>query len=92
MKKIYIPIFLVALLVGCTAMSYRYYYLAPLPGEQLRGTLQGPKTADDLPLSVCQPDDFIKGKCVVLLVDEWAKVQRDGLDCSTQLKACQDGK
>jgi len=44
---------------------------------------------DDLPLSVCKPDAKVKGKCIVMLVDEWALLQMDYNRIKETLKECQ---
>ena len=77
---------------ACGSAQYRYYGIAPLPGEILRGTLLGPEPKDDRPLSDCTPDDQEKGKCVVLFTDTWERAQSDYLECRERLKACEDSR
>jgi len=72
--------------IGCAGFQYRYYGIAPVSYE---GKLLGPTPSEDLPLSVCMPDAQVKGKCVVMLVDEFTKFRQDYDRVKTELKDCQ---
>lgn len=86
---------LLACLFACStlAFDYKYYGLAPADGEtELKGKLIAHDPKDNLPLSVCTPDDQVKGKCVVLLIDEFNRLQNDIIDCQDRLKVCESSK
>ncbi len=75
---------LVCNVVACTtaAFKYKYYGVAPEPGHtSMSGVLLGPEPKDDLPLSTCDPDDRIKGKCVLMMTDEFERLRADLIDC-----------
>jgi hypothetical protein len=75
-----------ALLVGCAGFSYRYYGL-DVPSYE--GKLLGPKPELDKPFSVCKPDDVMKGKCVVMIQDEFFRMKQDYEETKRMLKDCQ---
>lgn len=75
--------------LACTsvAFKYKYYGLAPEPGHpSLNGLLLGPTPKDDLPLSTCDPDDQIKGKCVVMMTQEFERMRSDLLECHSRIR------
>lgn len=76
-------------LVGCSAWSYRYYGL-DLPSYE--GKLLGPKPEQDKPFSVCKPDDVMKGKCVVMIQDEFFRMKQDYEETKKMLKQCQSNQ
>lgn len=80
-------------LAACTslAFNYRWYGVAPAPGQKLVGTLLGPEPKDDLDLSVCNPDEKDKGKCVVFLRAEFEKLRVEYIDLKERLRACEVG-
>lgn len=75
------------ILAGCAGFQYRYYALDPASYE---GALRGPEPKDDIPLTECQPDARVRGKCVVMLVDEFTAFRVDYERIKTQLKDCQN--
>lgn len=89
MKGFAIAGFMALTLGSCAAMfPYKYYGIAPSSG-----TLLGTEPKYDLPLSLCEPDDQIKGKCVVFFVDEFQKLYDDHVLMKERLKQCeQNGK
>lgn len=78
--------------------SYRWYGLS---AERYEGTLLGPKPENDLHFSVCEPDPepspgaspvaTKRGKCVVVLADEFARLRTDYLDLEQRLITCENG-
>ena len=71
---------------ACASFQYRYYGLAPASYE---GWLLAREAKDDLPLKVCEPDDVVKGKCVVMLVDEFERMRAEREELIQRLKKCQ---
>ncbi len=86
LRQFTIGLILGALLVGCASFNYRYYGLEAVSYE---GKLLGPKPENDIPFSQCKPDDVVKGKCVVMLVDDFFSMKKDYEDTKAQLRACQ---
>lgn len=76
------------LVAGCLGakIGYRAY---GLDADSYSGWLRAPKPKDDIPLSVCTPDSFEKGKCVVLLTAEYEKLATELLQLRSDLKSCQ---
>lgn len=73
--------------VACAAtFPYRHY---GLDAASYDGNLLGPESKDDLPLRVCAPDDQAKGKCVVLLTEEFFRMKQDYLDTKQRLIDCE---
>lgn len=68
-------------LLGCGTAATWNYRVYGLNADSYEGTLlAADKTGkDDLPLSVCKPDAKIKGKCIVVLKDEYFKFKNDYL-------------
>jgi len=50
--------------------------------------LLGKEPKDDLPLTVCKADDQVKGKCVVMKVEDFDRLMSDYADKSERLKKC----
>lgn len=82
-------------LVSCAGFSYRFY---GLDATSYEGKLLGPDEKDDLALSVCAPEAQERGKCVVLLRDEFFRFKQDYetsvqrvKDLEAQLRECQAG-
>jgi hypothetical protein len=76
------------LLVGCISAKIGYKYYG-IDAESYGGHLLGPKPSDDILFSVCKPDDQVKGKCVVLLVDEFQAMATELIQLRAALKDCQ---
>ena len=75
------------ILVACgTTFPYKFYGLNAASYE---GTLLGEDEDDDLPLKRCKPDDFEKGKCVVMFVAEFERLKADLIECSVKLEDCE---
>jgi hypothetical protein len=78
--------------MGCAAVSWHYYGL-DMPAECYeKGSLIGPKPAQDLPLTTCEPDASDKGKCGVLLREELMRLIQDDKQCHIDLQGCQSAK
>lgn len=73
-----------------TSFPYKWYGLQ-LPNYD-QGKLLGEDEDDDLPIRVCKPDEQIKGKCVVVLIDEFDRLKSDHVQCRERLKACEQDK
>lgn len=77
---------------GATAkFPFRAYGLLP---NSFEGKLISPTTPNgDLDLNDCKPDDKVKGKCLVMLREEFFKLKSDYLDIKQKLldlqKKCQ---
>lgn len=74
------------LLASCAGFQFKYY---ALDAASYEGALRGPEPKDDLPLTECQPDARVRGKCVVMLVEEFTKFRVDYDRIKTQLNECQ---
>lgn len=75
------------LLAGCvSAIGYRYY---GIDAKSYEGTLLGPKPKDDIPFHSCEPDEQNKGKCVVMLTDDFKAMATELLQLRVALKDCQ---
>lgn len=77
------------LVVGCAGFGYKYYGIEIPDGCYKDGKLLGPKESDDRPLEVCKPDEQNKGKCTVMLTDEFDRLASDYTSCTIKLKDCQ---
>lgn len=90
-KQLLFGFFLAFLLFAACASTfgYKYYYLSC---DECEGTLLAKNVKDDLPLTTCRPDDVIKGKCVVMLVDEYDRLRGDVLDMRERLKHCEKSR
>lgn len=89
--RYFLPLSLFAMvLIGCGTASFNFRVYG-LNAKSYEGTLLGKdKTGkDDLPLSVCQPDDKVKGKCIVILASEFFKMKADYLRIQTELSDLQ---
>lgn len=86
-KQTLIPVLLLSAIIGCGAtFSFRHY---GLDAKSYEGTLLGPDPKQDLELSVCEPDEVEKGKCIVMLRDEFYRLKLEYLDISNRLIACE---
>lgn len=85
--KFWVAGFSLGVFVSCsTGFGYRYYGLE-IPTYQ--GMLLGPEQKDDIPFSVCQPDGVEKGKCMVMLADEFFALKRDFKETKQRLIECE---
>jgi hypothetical protein len=55
-----------------------------------KGVLTGKTPKDDVPISVCEPDDAIKGKCVVMEALEFERLRADLIRLKYELKALEE--
>jgi hypothetical protein len=82
--------FLILILSACTTAEYKWYGLE-LPNYD-KGKLLGPGEKDDVPLKICEPDQFQKGKCIVILATEFERMVEDYSRTKLQLKDCQGNR
>lgn len=75
---------LLAFIACASAFPYKWYGIDPEAGKIL-----GPVPAEDKPLSVCQGDDLQKGKCAVMLIDEFDRLRNDYIALKERLKKCE---
>lgn len=88
MKKVLISMLLLIGIVACAAaFPYKWYGLDPVSGKLL-----GKTEAEDLPITICSPDSIQKGKCTVMLVDEFDRMRNDFVTLKERLKACERGR
>ena len=79
---------LLALVLGsCASVGYQHFVLDLPTYEQ--GILRGPKPKDDLPVSVCTPDQASQSKCIVVLEEVWDTLQRELIEMRERLEACE---
>ena len=71
--------------VSCSSTANYKWYALDLPSYE-QGSLLGPKKKDDLPVKVCEPDEFQKGKCIVLLVSDFERIYQDYNQMRIQLR------
>jgi hypothetical protein len=84
-KGIAIAFFMICTLGSCAAaFPYKFYGIVPSTS-----TLLGPDPKQDLPLSLCEPDDEAKGKCVVLFREEFERLMADYVSTKERLKQCE---
>ena len=77
-------------LSACAAFfPYKYY---GIDCKECQGTLLGKAPKDDIPLTACKPDAQVKGKCVVLFVDEFERLRADLIEYQKRLEACEVGQ
>lgn len=83
MKAIIQALILASVLVACSSFTYKYYGI-----DTAQSKFLGPKPEDDLPFSACDKanDEF---QCVMMRVDEFAKMRRDFSNMRERLKACE---
>lgn len=80
---------LVIILPACGAtFAYKFYGVDAVSYE---GNLLGEKPEDDIPFARCKPDDVEKGKCVVMLKEEFFQMKADYLQTKQALIDCQKG-
>jgi hypothetical protein len=90
MKRILLVAVLPLFGVASCASSFPHRWYG-LDAASYEGKLLGEEEKDDLPLHLCQPDDVTKGKCVVMLVDEFHRMREKYVELQEMLKACQEG-
>ena len=74
-------------LIGCAATW-------PYPERVLsvqEGLLKGPEPKDDLPLSVCDPDEVSQAQCYVMLREEYRAMRKDYNNLKVRLKELEAG-
>lgn len=80
-------------LVGCAAVTYRYYGVQIPTDCYKEGKLIGkPGSWPDLPFTQCQPDDVVKGKCWVELTEDHFAKDKELIQCRQSLSDCQHGE
>ena len=77
-------IMLVALGSCASSFPHKWYGIDPA-----RGLLLGKTEAEDLPLTRCQGDEVQKGKCAVMLIDDFDRMRTDYVTMKERLKACE---
>jgi hypothetical protein len=78
---------LILLVAACTSFGYKYYGLQLASYED--GLLLGPDDSDDLPIKVCEPDEQVVGKCVVMMREEFERLRSDLIDMRERLERCE---
>lgn len=81
-------------ITGCAAVTYKYYGVS-MPDEcyskgMLLGKL-GKGGWPDLPMTTCQPDAQVKGKCWVQTTEDFFQKDQALSICMQQLQDCQHG-
>lgn len=85
MNKAIFTTSVVVMLGSCaSAFPYKWYGVDPA-----RGILLGKTEVEDIPLTTCQPDDVQKGKCAVLLIEEFERLRTDYATLKERLKQCE---
>lgn len=69
-----------------STFPYKWYGIDPAAG-----VLLGKTEKEDLPLTTCQGDEKQKGKCAVILVDEFDRLRNDYIALKERLKKCEEG-
>ena len=77
------------LLLAACASAFPYKWYGIDPGA---GILLGKIESEDLPLTVCSADQNQKGKCAVILIDEFDRLRNDYAAMKERLKACEKSK
>jgi hypothetical protein len=72
----YLFYFFLPILACASGSSAPDYYGLSIP-DYSKGQLLGTKEKHDLPISTCQPDQFQKGKCVVVLREDFERLRTD---------------
>lgn len=75
-------------ILGCGGTEFPYKYYG-IDAKSYEGKLLGPTAKQDLPFAKCKPDDAQKGKCVLMLVDEFEMFRFDYMRCKETLKEAQ---
>jgi len=84
-KPMIAGIALTAAAMSCaSSFPYKYYGIWPS-----RDTLLAADPKNDLPLNLCEPDDSVKGKCVVLFVDQFDRLLADYISMKERLSKCE---
>lgn len=94
-KSFFIGYIFGLLSLAACASAYKYYGLELPPECYQAGKLLGksPDDADwpDLPLTICQPEAGVAGKCVISKRSDYFKLDADLKKCQVALKDCQKG-
>lgn len=77
------------LLLAACASAFPYKWYGIDPGT---GVLLGRTPKEDLPLTTCSPDQAQKGKCAVMLIDEFDRLRNDYVSLKRRLEACERSK
>jgi hypothetical protein len=75
------------LAIASCASAFPYKWYGIDPGA---GILLGKTEVEDMPLTVCSPDDKQKGKCAVFLIEEFERLQTDYANIKARLKQCEE--
>jgi hypothetical protein len=75
---------LVAVSSCASTFPYKWYGIDPA-----KGVLLGKTEVEDIPLTNCQGNESQKGKCAVMLVDEFDRLRNDYATLKERLKACE---
>lgn len=75
---------LISFMACASAFPYKWYGIDPETSKLLGAT-----PAEDKPLSVCQGDETQKGKCAVILIDEFDRLRNDYIALKERLKKCE---
>lgn len=86
MKRQYVySTLILALFMGCAA-----HWPYPVRVLSVReGVLRGPTSAQDLPLSVCDPDEISEANCYVMLREEYRALRKEYNNLIERLKGCE---
>ena len=75
-------------LFACQAAEKFPFAYYGLDAKSYSGRLLGPSPKQDLPLERCKPDEEVRGKCIVMLVDEfelfrldWDRLKQELIEC-----------
>lgn len=80
--------FVMLCFVACAGLfPYKHYGLSL--AQYTNGKLLGPDPKEDLDISVCAPDAQIKGKCVVMLSNDFFSMKSDFEQTKQALIDCQ---
>lgn len=80
------------LVVSCAGLSFGYKFYGLQVAHYDDGTLLGPKAADNLPFTVCEPTAADKAPCIVMLSAEFNRLKADYMDTKQKLNECQTPK
>jgi hypothetical protein len=76
---------------GCASIAYRFYGLNLPESCYEQGTLLGATGQyPNIPFTQCEPDNVVRGKCVIQLEQDFYRKEADLLTCQSDLKKCQN--
>ena len=81
--------FLVLGCAGATTIPWPYYGL--ILQQYKNGHLYAVNPANDKDISFCQPASGQKGRCIVMVGEDFYAFKQDDLACHSDLVACQKG-